>query len=135
VEITESLFAGDTDEVTAHLAPLREAGVLVALDDFGTGFSSLSFAVPAAGGRAEDRPQLRHRPGPSASRPTPWHAVDGGAGTRPGQACGGRGRGDRRPAPHTCWTLGCDELQGYLFARPLPAAEVAPWLQRQAATA
>jgi EAL domain-containing protein (putative c-di-GMP-specific phosphodiesterase class I) len=43
LEITETVFLDDTDEVGASLARLKEIGVLLALDDFGTAFSSLSY--------------------------------------------------------------------------------------------
>jgi EAL domain-containing protein (putative c-di-GMP-specific phosphodiesterase class I) len=43
LEMTESLFASDTQEVTAKLERLRDLGVRLALDDFGTGYSSLSY--------------------------------------------------------------------------------------------
>ncbi len=42
IEVTESLFAGEPEAVQRALAPLRAHGVQVALDDFGTGFSSLA---------------------------------------------------------------------------------------------
>lgn len=43
LEITESVFLGDTQEVIETLTRLREIGVVIALDDFGTGYSSLSY--------------------------------------------------------------------------------------------
>ncbi|MBK9136137.1 MAG: EAL domain-containing protein [Betaproteobacteria bacterium] len=41
IEVTESVCAADVAGVRQALEPLRDAGVVVALDDFGTGYSSL----------------------------------------------------------------------------------------------
>jgi diguanylate cyclase (GGDEF)-like protein len=43
LEITESLFAQDTEETRRKIQMLKEHGVRLALDDFGTGYSSLSY--------------------------------------------------------------------------------------------
>lgn len=43
LEITESVFIENFDEVTEKLRLLREYGIKVSLDDFGTGYSSLSY--------------------------------------------------------------------------------------------
>ncbi|WP_448615033.1 putative bifunctional diguanylate cyclase/phosphodiesterase [Modestobacter sp. URMC 112] len=43
LEITESLFASDTEETTRKMQLLKQLGVRLALDDFGTGYSSLSY--------------------------------------------------------------------------------------------
>ncbi len=42
IEMTESAFVGNADEVLAVLNSLKETGVRIALDDFGTGYSSIS---------------------------------------------------------------------------------------------
>jgi len=42
LEVTESLLVGDAQAACDQLQALRERGVLIALDDFGTGYSSLS---------------------------------------------------------------------------------------------
>jgi diguanylate cyclase len=41
IEITESMLAGDLNEVVGLLAAIRNLGVRVAIDDFGTGYSSM----------------------------------------------------------------------------------------------
>lgn len=43
LEITESIFIADVDTTLATLHALRNLGVKIALDDFGTGYSSLSY--------------------------------------------------------------------------------------------
>ena len=43
LEITESVFINNFDEVISKMTLLRDHGVKVSLDDFGTGFSSLSY--------------------------------------------------------------------------------------------
>jgi diguanylate cyclase (GGDEF)-like protein len=43
LEITENVFAGDSESIAAVFSELRKLGVRLVLDDFGTGYSSLSY--------------------------------------------------------------------------------------------
>ncbi len=43
LELTESVFMGDSETVEETFAQLKKLGVRIALDDFGTGYSSLSY--------------------------------------------------------------------------------------------
>ena len=43
LELTESVFVGDSEAVDETFKALKAAGVRLALDDFGTGYSSLSY--------------------------------------------------------------------------------------------
>ncbi len=47
LEITESVFLGETAETDARFAALKRLGVRLALDDFGTGYSSLGYLKSA----------------------------------------------------------------------------------------
>ena len=43
LEITESIFAHDLDDIKVKLAQLKARGVRLSLDDFGTGYSNLTY--------------------------------------------------------------------------------------------
>ena len=43
LELTESVFAEDTEEITQRMHTLRSYGICFSLDDFGTGYSSLAY--------------------------------------------------------------------------------------------
>jgi len=43
LELTESIFAGNIDEITQMMHKLKALGVGFSLDDFGTGYSSLAY--------------------------------------------------------------------------------------------
>ena len=133
IEITESVFVDDVDAVAARLAPLRAVGVTVALDDFGTGFSSLSslHRLPVDVLKIDRSfvTDLGQRESADAvarsivalARALGKHVVAEGVETE---------------AQHQhLLALGCDELQGFLFARPLPAEAVAPWIQAESQAA
>ena len=42
LELTESIFSSNYDEINLKLSQIREMGIYIAIDDFGTGYSSLA---------------------------------------------------------------------------------------------
>ncbi|WP_432826792.1 putative bifunctional diguanylate cyclase/phosphodiesterase [Dactylosporangium sp. CA-092794] len=126
IEITESLLLGDDERINADLAALRAAGIRVSIDDFGTGYSSLSYLhrVPVDGLKldksfvdtiATSRRQHDLVHGiVQLARTLDLDVVAEGIET----------------ATHRqlLIELGCGYGQGYLFTRPLPYADLPPWL-------
>jgi diguanylate cyclase (GGDEF)-like protein/PAS domain S-box-containing protein len=125
LEITETMLLRDERVVVAALRQLRERGVRVAVDDFGTGYSSLSYlrALPVDSLKI-DRSFIQGIAG------SPEEAALTAAIVSMGRALGLRvvAEGvelDGQRALLEGW--GCDELQGYLFAHPMPAAALERW--------
>jgi diguanylate cyclase (GGDEF)-like protein/PAS domain S-box-containing protein len=126
VEITETDSMRNADEAVATLARLRAAGVGVAIDDFGTGYSSLAylkrFRVDAL---KLDRSFVRGLP-QDAGDVSIARAVIGmahGLGLRT------VAEGVETPAQRAFLAgCGCNEMQGFLLARPLPARQCAAFL-------
>jgi EAL domain-containing protein (putative c-di-GMP-specific phosphodiesterase class I) len=122
LEITEGVVMRDTAASLARLAELKGLGVRLAIDDFGTGYSSLAylqrFPVDVLkidksfvdgvhrGGSHEALARTIVALGRTLSLSTVAEGVE---------------RADQRDSLRA---LGCALGQGYLFSRPLPAAEV-----------
>jgi len=125
-EVTESLLLEERAAVTLDL--LRVAGARVALDDFGTGYSSLQV--------------LRHLPVDEIKIAKPFIddvELDPAAAafvraiTTLGKTVGLNvvAEGVERPAQiGELRTAGCDAAQGYLFARPMDAEDLAAYLDQ-----
>lgn len=125
LEITESMLLDDEQRAAHMLAELRERGAQVAVDDFGTGYSSLRYlrrlpvdalkidrsfvtGIESQAGDAELCAAIV-----SMGRALGLRVVAEGVETE--------GQRERLRA----W--GCDELQGFLFARPAPSEVFERW--------
>lgn len=132
IEITESLLLDASSSVSRQLQKFREAGMKISIDDFGTGYSALSYLTkfdmdylkidqsfvrnmtvdPSGTALPEAIVLLAHKLGievvaEGVETATQRDILDG---------------------------LGCDYAQGYLFAKPLPAAEFEALLRVQRAS-
>ena len=130
IELTESALTADGPAANGLLQALRRMGASIAIDDFGVGYSSLtllrrlpisalkidrSFVAELASNRqdaaiVEAILRMAHSVGLRTVAEGVEHAEQ--------QAALG--------------VLGCQEGQGYLFARPLDVAAANAWLARQA---
>jgi diguanylate cyclase (GGDEF)-like protein len=132
-EITESVAMGDVKATQAAFSGLAHIGVLLSIDDFGTGYSSLSYLrrLPARQLKI-DRSFVMDLETSSDARAIVSAVVhlahDLGLGV---VAEGVETAGQR----DVLVGLDCDELQGYLFAKPMPAAAVLPWIAARSAEA
>lgn len=124
-EITESVAMEDTQATTQAFERLRGAGVHVSIDDFGTGHSSLATLrrLPAAELKI-DRAFVCDLE-TSANARAIVHAIVEMAHTLDLRvvAEGVETEGQR----DLLVQMGCDELQGYLFARPMSSTAIALW--------
>jgi diguanylate cyclase (GGDEF)-like protein len=129
-EITESALLVDDAAVLDTLARLRALGIRLALDDFGTGYSSLSHVVRLPIDAIKIDRSFVAALG-SASR---------GAAIVAGVVALGRQLGLRVIAEGvesseqstTLEALGCDVLQGFHVAEPLPPQALAAFLRERA---
>ncbi|GAB7053043.1 EAL domain-containing protein [Catenuloplanes indicus] len=126
LEITESLLLRDDEQVWADLAALRQTGVRIAIDDFGTGYSSLSY--------------LRHMPIDVLKIDKSF--IDDMVHSRKQRALVSAivqladtldlrviAEGIEEPVHREMLaSMGCPYGQGYLFSRPVNAADIYGWL-------
>jgi diguanylate cyclase (GGDEF)-like protein/PAS domain S-box-containing protein len=128
VELTESVLMGAWLEQNEVLVRLRESGVKIAIDDFGTGFSSLQylsrFPVDRLKIAQEFMLDLRQGRGNAAIvRATIGLARELGLDV----IAEGIETSEQFDLLEG-W--GCREVQGYYFAKPMPAAEVEELLRK-----
>jgi diguanylate cyclase (GGDEF)-like protein len=120
-ELTESILMQDTVQAAAMLRNLKALGVSIAVDDFGTGYSSLAYlkrfpldtlkidrefvrdctSDPDDAAIAQSIVSLAHNLG--------LHVVAEGVETQ--------------QQLEFLASVGCDEMQGYFFSRPVPQAD------------
>lgn len=119
LEITESAAMAKPDTSIGLLRALRQLGVRLLIDDFGTGHSSLSYLTRLPIHALKLDRSFVHGIGTDAHGGTLCTATIGLAHTLGLDIVA---EGVETPAQHEFLARhGCDRLQGYLFARPMPA--------------
>ena len=122
LEITESVLLENSGDRLALLHQLRALGIRIALDDFGTGYSSLSYLRSFPFNKIKiDQSFIREIDTDRQS------AAIVGAVVGLGRSLGMTTVAEGVETPRQLATVrdhGCTKVQGYLFSRPAPAAEV-----------
>jgi EAL domain-containing protein (putative c-di-GMP-specific phosphodiesterase class I) len=131
LEVTESLIMRDLAQAVGKMRELKAMGISLSIDDFGTGYSSLSalksFPISSLKIDKSFVSELADNPDDQAialavislGHKLNLRVIAEGVETE--QQCRFLREND------------CDEMQGYLFSRPLPPDEVAAMLHAQAA--
>jgi diguanylate cyclase (GGDEF)-like protein len=126
LEITEGIFIGDVARAMTVLADLKSLGVALALDDFGTGYSSLSYLRDFPVDIVKiDQSFVRALGDDAAGRSMVTAITQLARGLNLLVVAEGVETDEQFRA---VTTIGCDYAQGFLFAKPMKAAEFAGWL-------
>ncbi|WP_244479373.1 MULTISPECIES: EAL domain-containing protein [unclassified Rhizobium] len=132
LEITEAALFNFGQKAQSSVSRLRSEGVRIALDDFGTGFSSLSHLIHVQIDRIKiDRSfvELIGTRAEGAAIVSSIVRLSQSIGTMTtAEGIETEGQKDFLVA------LGCNDLQGFLFSRPVPAAAFAASLASTAAS-
>ncbi len=129
VEITESVLMHNTEKNTATLHRLRELGVRISMDDFGTGYSSLSYLRKFPFDKIKiDRSFISGLPNDNESIAIVRAVAGLAANLNMAATAEGVETAEQLAAIRA---LGCVEMQGYLFSRPVPLAQIMPLLEPQ----
>jgi EAL domain-containing protein (putative c-di-GMP-specific phosphodiesterase class I) len=126
LEITESMIAQNAGSNVQKLTQLRAAGLHVFVDDFGTGYSGLSqIAHLPLDALKIDRAFVAGMTGSTEHMAIVSAIVNLAKALKIFVVAEGVETEEQALQLHQ---LGCDEAQGYLFSRPLPADETAKLL-------
>jgi diguanylate cyclase (GGDEF)-like protein/PAS domain S-box-containing protein len=131
IEITESDAMQDHDRVIPVLQALKERGVSIAIDDFGTGYSSLGYLskLPVHTLKIDRSFIIRMHSEPNAMTLVST-MISLAHSLRLKVVAEGV---EKEEQSALLRLLRCDEMQGYLFSRPLPAADCVRHLDATAA--
>ncbi len=126
LEITETSVMKDPDLALAVLYRLRDMGIEISIDDFGTGYSSLAYLreMPVSEVKI-DKSFVMQMLNREKDAVIVKATID--LAHNLGLKVVAEGVETRETARQLS-KLGCDLLQGYLFSRPVPAADFEQWL-------
>jgi diguanylate cyclase (GGDEF)-like protein/PAS domain S-box-containing protein len=122
IEITESVLMHETDHNLRTLHALRELGVRIALDDFGTGYSSLSYLRAFPFDKIKIDQRFVRDIDTSTENQAIVRAIISLARDL-GMRITAEGVEDEQQATVLAG-LGCSEVQGFLYSRPIPSTEI-----------
>jgi EAL domain-containing protein (putative c-di-GMP-specific phosphodiesterase class I) len=118
MELTESVFARDMDDLIGKMRALKQHGVAFALDDFGTGYSSLSYLhrLPLDQLKIDQAfvRDLLTQPKDLAIART---IIELGRSLNMSVMAEGV---ETREQHQVLESMGCRHFQGYLFGKPMP---------------
>jgi diguanylate cyclase (GGDEF)-like protein len=122
LEITESVLLCDNEATLTTLHQLKKLGVRIAMDDFGTGYSSLNYLRQFPFDKVKiDRSFIKD----VAEKDGSWSIVQAVVSIAKSRNIVTTAEGvETAEQLELLRVLGCTEMQGYLFSRPKPAAEI-----------
>ena len=129
IEINESLLINDVEKTFKILTGLKSLGIRIAVDDFGTGYSSLAMLQRFPLDTIKiDRSLMRDIDGTTQDSAMADAII--ALGKSLSLTVVAQGVETKEQADHLR-VHACDELQGFYFKRPLPAAEFTQLLRDQ----
>jgi diguanylate cyclase (GGDEF)-like protein/PAS domain S-box-containing protein len=129
LELTESHLMDNPIAAQAQVTALKGLGVQIAIDDFGTGYSSLAYLKRFEIDKLKVDQSFVQGMLDDGADAAIVHAVIA-LGHTLGLKVVAEGV-ENLPTAQTLAALGCDELQGFCFSRPLPAEQFQEWVLAQ----
>jgi diguanylate cyclase (GGDEF)-like protein/PAS domain S-box-containing protein len=128
IEVSESAVMENLPETTIALNNLKALGIRIALDDFGTGYSNLSSLSHLPLDKLKIDQSFVRRIDQNETNRLIADAIIGLGRSLKLQVVGEGIESEQ--AMHYLREHGCDEAQGYLLSRPLPARDFEAWFRR-----
>jgi EAL domain-containing protein (putative c-di-GMP-specific phosphodiesterase class I) len=127
LEVTESMVMRNVSRAVRVLDAIRSRGIRLAIDDFGTGYSSMSLMKQFPIDTIKiDRSFVRDLPDDSEGRAIAQAII--GMGKALGMTVIAEGV-ETAEQQAFLRSHGCDEMQGFLFSKPLPSRELTDLLR------
>lgn len=127
VEVTESMLMEDIDTTIAVLHQLHKLGIQLAIDDFGTGYSSLNYLKRFPVDTLKvDQSFVQDVCSDQAAAAIATTIITLGHELGMTVLAEGVEEQDQQAFLHQ---QGCDQVQGYLFSRPVPFSELLEYLK------
>ncbi|WP_214744301.1 GGDEF and EAL domain-containing protein [Exiguobacterium sp. s189] len=126
LEITESVGMENQQHVIDRFVAFREEGFSISIDDFGTGFSAFVYLKHYPIHEIKiDRQFIQVTENDPTGNVIVESIVDLARGLNLKTVCEGI---ETIEQWHALRELGCDEMQGYYFSKPLPLEELETWI-------
>lgn len=133
LEITESAYAENLDQIVKKIGNLRKAGFIVEMDDFGSGYSSFNMLSQMSVDILKlDMKFIQNEVAKPADRSFLGDLINMAHRADLGVVAEGV---ETREQMTRLQAVGCDYVRGYYFAKPMPAEEYEELLKQQKSTA
>ena len=130
IEITESVAMENVERTARVLDKLTTSGIGIAIDDFGTGYSSLNYLKKLPIQRLKiDRSFMKDIPGDADDRAIIKAVTAMAHSMQISVVAEGV---ERRDQMNFLTETGCDEAQGYLLNKPMPAEDFQELIAQEA---